>query len=88
MFLCGIAVETIKRLSKMWKSPFGWIFTFFTIFACINGQTVNSISEDDMQSLLNDYNLKATELCHEVQLANWDVATDVGNPTKVDAKVS
>lgn len=40
-----------------------------------------------MQLFLNNYNSESIELCRQVQQASWDVATDVDNAAKVDAKV-
>lgn len=71
----------------MLQSQYWWIIPILATFSCTIGQSVKKLSENEMQSVLNDYNSKAIELCHQVQLASWDVATDVGNTTKEAAKV-
>lgn len=64
-----------------------WLSSLLVTFACINGQTIQPISEEQMQLFLNNYNSESIELCRQVQQASWDVATDVDNAAKVDAKV-
>lgn len=45
------------------------------------------LSEDEMQIVLNLYNREAIELCHQSNIAQWNVATDVGNKEKEAEKV-
>lgn len=45
-------------------------------------------SDDGMQSALNLYNEEAGVLRHHSSIAQWNVATDVGNKDKEEEKVS
>lgn len=76
-----IAAKMLKI--KWWPLALSVILTFTRAA----GQSPTLISEEEMQSLLAQYNSKATEYCHRSTEASWDVATDVGNQTKVDTKV-
>lgn len=48
---------------------------------------VLSISEADMVKILDNYNTKAGEVFNRVGLAEWAVATDVGNKEKEEKLV-
>lgn len=43
--------------------------------------------DDEMKSILENYNEESQRLCNVQALANWDVQTDVGNKTKEMAQV-
>lgn len=64
-------------------------WTLALLVSIIDGQNQNiaPISEDEMQSILAEYNRKASEFGHRSTEASWNVATDVGNQTKVAEKV-
>lgn len=67
-----------------------WTLVFLAISTFTDGQNQKSvpISEVEMQIILAEYNSKASELSHRTAEAAWNVATDVGNQTKVNEKVN
>lgn len=50
-------------------------------------QKLAKISEEEMQSLLAEYNSRASEYCYRSMDALWNVTTDVRNQTKVNKRV-
>lgn len=82
MCVC-VRVEPMGNMLKL-------ILAILATCSLTNGQEVingQSISETEIQSLLNDYNSKAAPLCRAAQEASWNVATDVGNKDKETIKV-
>lgn len=64
-----------------------WWIIAFNVMVISSAQTLTQITEQNIQSLLDEYNLKAVDLCRAVKQASWDVATDVGNKEKETKKV-
>lgn len=63
-----------------------WTLILFNASLC---RAVNKIlSEVEMQTALDLYNKEAIELCQQSNVAQWNVATDVGNKEKEAEKVS
>lgn len=51
---------------------------------------VNIVQKDDaaMQTVLNEYNRRGSELCNANSKASWDVQTNVGEPSFEEIYVS
>lgn len=45
------------------------------------------LTENELESHLDAYNIKSIEICRRTELANWNVATDVGSTAKQKEKV-
>lgn len=45
------------------------------------------LTENELESHLEAYNIKSIEICRRTKLANWNVATDVGSTAKQKEKV-
>lgn len=45
------------------------------------------LTEQELESHLDAYNIKSIEICRRSGLANWNVVTDIGNTTKEEEKV-
>lgn len=57
--------------------------TFWAIQAApTDDGPISTISEADMRKILKEYNKKAAVVSNRVGLADWAVATDVGNKEK------
>lgn len=78
-----------------------WCLLFSAIIVFANGQSESNAQqmgldtvvtkavyhEAEMVSILKEYNEEASKVCREQGLADWAVATDVGNEKKEEAKV-
>lgn len=48
----------------------------------------SKFTEDEIISILEDYEISASEKCREYNLASWNYMTDLENITNVEALVS
>ena len=52
------------------------------------GITAQGLSEEEMRTILNTYDIDSKVFCNAQAKANWDVQTDVGNTEKERKQVS
>lgn len=45
------------------------------------------LTEQELESHLDAYNIKSIEICRRSVLTNWNVATDIGNTSNEKEKV-
>jgi hypothetical protein len=76
-----------RKIATMLRTT-GFLLLFLASLVLSVPKPNTRVTEEEMKQILAQYEVSASEICHDYVEADWNYAIDVENETKVEQLVS